>query len=437
MNKRIIIKYNSETKIPEIECENRKFDANILSKIDISEWAIPFLVDNIRWNGLYEELKDYYGCDSYTVIFQGSDDDMSAIKQAFSDKPVNVAGVNNKVIIIYDKETLITKITVNGKIFDVSRIDNHMISEWVMPFSYENIEWKGIFTEIDEFLGTDSYSIQFIGNPDDMRVLMDNSPPNINITYKKTVIPKKKDVKTCSKCGATISFDSKFCVTCGSEQNGSIPEFYKPNQQVINNSTQKDPVMICSKCGSTISSDSKFCVTCGSEQNGLSSESSINNQTYINTPSKSDIDKTFCQRNPIGNRNPKNESSGFISGIRSECEKMKINEPELLLVVKITIAVYILVTVISVIVDALIYLFLLLPVVLGFSIFAFNKGYKKTAVGVFVLALVLFIIFIIITSICDYIDDKKYISDDSIKDAGEMLKESSEKYSEMREKYTF
>lgn len=389
MNKRIIIKYNSETKIPEIECENRKFDANILSKIDISEWAIPFLVDNIRWNGLYEELKDYYGCDSYTVIFQGSDDDMSAIKQAFSDKPVNVAGVNNKVIIIYDKETLITKITVNGKIFDVSRIDNHMISEWVMPFSYENIEWKGIFTEIDEFLGTDSYSIQFIGNPDDMRVLMDNSPPNINITYKKTVIPKKKDVKTCSKCGATISFDSKFCVTCGSEQNG------------------------------------------------LSSESSINNQTFINTPSKSDIDKTFCQRNPIGNRNPKNESSGFISGIRSECEKMKINEPELLLVVKITIAVYILVTVISVIVDALIYLFLLLPVVLGFFIFVFNKGYKKTAVGVFVLALVLFIIFIIITSICDYIDDKKYISDDSIKDAGEMLKESSEKYSEMREKYTF
>ena len=191
MNKRIIIKLDHETKTPVIECDNIIFDAAKIKGMEISEWAIPFLIEGKRWNGLYEELKEFYGCDEYTAIFHGTDNELAELKQVFSNKPVKIVGQNNKVIILYDRDKLTTKITVNGKIFDTSRINNKAVSEWVLPFSNDVTEWKGIFAEIDNFLGTNSYSIQFMGNTDDMRILMDNSPGGINITYRTPAALKK------------------------------------------------------------------------------------------------------------------------------------------------------------------------------------------------------------------------------------------------------
>lgn len=192
MNSKITIKYDAVTKNPTIECEGNYFTTEKLYGIDIADWAYPSVLNGNRWNGLYDELREFYGMDSYSVIFHGADSDLAVLKQAFEGRPVNVVGLNNKVVIIYDGKQLTTKITVNGKIFDTAKLTNRTIDEWVNPFSFKENEWQGIFTEIESFLGTNSYSIQFMGNLEDMRVLMDNCPDNVNITYKSPVVPKKK-----------------------------------------------------------------------------------------------------------------------------------------------------------------------------------------------------------------------------------------------------
>lgn len=226
MNSKINIKYDHVTKKVNIECEDNYFDTERLSGINISEWAYPFILKNVRWNGLYDELKDFYGSDSFSVVFYGTDDDLLLLKQAFNGKPVNVVGLNNKVIILYDSSQLTTKITINGKIFDTSKLTNRSIDEWVFPFSFKDAEWKGIFTEIASFLGTNSYSIQFMGKSDDMRVIMDNCPENIDVTYKPPIVPKKKTQPAVSKPTNTVS--PKVSAEPKHEN-----QYQKPNMKVI------------------------------------------------------------------------------------------------------------------------------------------------------------------------------------------------------------
>lgn len=201
MDKKIIIEYSNDAFT--IECDGEQLDVERISGVDISEWSIPFWIDNTRWNGLYDELKDFCGCNEYTVIFHGTDENLTALKQVFHDKPVKIVGQNNKVIIIYDRDKLTTKMTINGKIFDTSRITDKKIEEWVVPFSNNGIEWKGIFAEIEDFIGTNTYAIQFMGNTDDMRIIMDNSPGGINITYKTPVASKKRVTPVPSKSTVT------------------------------------------------------------------------------------------------------------------------------------------------------------------------------------------------------------------------------------------
>lgn len=193
MEKRVIkIQYDSVSKRVFIESEEKLFNAECLTGLDISEWAYPFLLNNVRWNGIYDELKSFYTCTSFNVLFLGSDEDLSTLRQAFNGKPVNISGLNNKVVIIYDDVKLTTKITINGKIFDTAKLNGRSINEWVVPFPYCYAKWDGIFKEIENYLGTNSYSIKFIGKTDDMQILMNCCPENINITYKAPMPKQKK-----------------------------------------------------------------------------------------------------------------------------------------------------------------------------------------------------------------------------------------------------
>lgn len=205
MNNKVIIKYTSETKYIEIESDGRCFPTERISGIDISELAYPFIVNNNRWNGLYEELKNFYGKDTFSVVFHGSDKDLALLKQIFTGKPVNVIGLNNTVVILYDSNQLSTKITVNGKIFDTSKLINRSIDEWVLPFAYKDTEWKGIFAEIEDYLGINTYSIRFVGKLEDMYLIMDNCPENIDITYRVPIVQKNTQCTEVSKVDNTIT----------------------------------------------------------------------------------------------------------------------------------------------------------------------------------------------------------------------------------------
>lgn len=127
MNKIVKIRYNSEVPSTEIIFEEKSMDVSRIEGRTIEEWAYPFIVKNIRWNGICDELKEFAGSGELTIQFSGTDKEMEILKDAVKNTDIKVAGTNNKVVILYSKEPFSTKITVNGKIFDTSIIQNRSI----------------------------------------------------------------------------------------------------------------------------------------------------------------------------------------------------------------------------------------------------------------------------------------------------------------------
>ncbi|MFX0006184.1 MAG: zinc ribbon domain-containing protein, partial [Candidatus Hermodarchaeota archaeon] len=73
-------------------------------------------------------------------------------------------------------------------------------------------------------------------------------------TEKETV--KKEEIK-CTRCGASIKPDSKFCPKCGGKIEGrqvNVPSITTP-------ATAKT----CSLCGSKLTGTEKFCKWCGTK----------------------------------------------------------------------------------------------------------------------------------------------------------------------------
>ncbi len=189
------ISYNDVSHEVKITINDADFDVSRIEGKDIQEWAFPFVERGIRWFGLYDEIIAAIGKDEEIwVQFDGNDANLKIVKDAFKHTNVKVAGLNNRVVILYSNETLNTKITANGKVFDTSKLQNRYIEEWVKPFKVANFEWKGIFEELNEFIGSEIYSIQFAGNQSDMKMLIDNCPDKVNISYKPPVIQKSNPV---------------------------------------------------------------------------------------------------------------------------------------------------------------------------------------------------------------------------------------------------
>ncbi len=191
MLKTVKITYDDTSKQTSISSGGDSFDVSRIQGKELMDWIYPFIVKGIRWNGLYDELKAFLGGDEeFSILFDGSDKSLDALRNALKDTPVKVAGMNNKVVILYKSSPLSTKITVNGKIFDTSRIQNRTIDEWVYPLQFRDVKWDGIFSELENAVGTNCYSIQFVGEQADMKELIANCPENIDITCKAPAAPR-------------------------------------------------------------------------------------------------------------------------------------------------------------------------------------------------------------------------------------------------------
>ena len=184
MNKTVKIKYDPEEKKAVITYEGRSFDTSRIDGKPIEEWAYPFIIKQVRWNGLFDELCSFLGGEkNYVVLFEGADADLEVLKGALSETTAKLAGTNNKVSIMYNNTQLTTKISVNGKMLDTSKIQNRSIDEWINPIQFRDIKWEGIFKEIENEVNTDIYTIRFMGKQEDMKVLMDACPQNVDIVY--------------------------------------------------------------------------------------------------------------------------------------------------------------------------------------------------------------------------------------------------------------
>ncbi|WP_295219556.1 hypothetical protein [Ruminococcus sp.] len=185
MGKTVKIKYDSDTFETQITVGERVFDTSRINGKEISDWAYPFIVKNIRWNGIYDELRSFVGeTEEFQIQFDGAEKELEVLRTALKDTAVRVAGMNNKVVILYKREPLTTKITVNGKVFDTSKLQNRYIDEWISPFQFRDVKWDGIFQELERFIGTDLYTIQFVGEQEDMKELMKTCLENVSMTYR-------------------------------------------------------------------------------------------------------------------------------------------------------------------------------------------------------------------------------------------------------------
>ena len=104
------------------------------------------------------------------------------MRKLFSDKNINVFNEHNKIIIMYNKTSLTTKITVNNKLFDTSFLNGFSLEQITNPIEEKN--WRGIFPELQEYVANIPFSVVFSGESQDMNCLIAVCPENVNLSYK-------------------------------------------------------------------------------------------------------------------------------------------------------------------------------------------------------------------------------------------------------------
>lgn len=200
--KKVKINYKQDPYAIRITCDNKSFNTSRIKDLKISEWAFPFLKADVEWKGLYDELKDFTGEEAFTVQFDGDKEDFETLKFALDKTKAKLISSNNVAVILYSEEPYSTKINVNGEVYDTARIQNRSIEEWIKPIELRGMEWKGIFKELEEFIGTDEYNIQFMGDQELMKPLLDECPSGVNVTYRMPVRQSKAPEAGTASSGA-------------------------------------------------------------------------------------------------------------------------------------------------------------------------------------------------------------------------------------------
>lgn len=196
MNKTVQVTYNADTFETSITVDGQPFDISRINGKEIADWAYPFMVRKVRWDGFYDEMVAALGGEkAFDLIFEGSEEALAELKEAWEDAPVNVVSgeQNNIVTITYDTDALTTEITVNGQPFDTTRINGKEIEDWVYPFMMRKVRWEGIFDELKAVIGADEYDILFSGTRAAMKVLMEECPETVTIKYEAQASTVKKD----------------------------------------------------------------------------------------------------------------------------------------------------------------------------------------------------------------------------------------------------
>lgn len=178
----ITVIYHPEEGEFRIQYQEQQLDMNCLDQVTLAEWRNPFVKNNRRWYGLYEELKQLCGEDDFKVIFDGTEDDHQVIREMLSAHHIEILTLMNKVVIVYQRETCCVKVNVNGRMMDTSRIEGVPLERTIGENPTR--EWKGLFPEIEEYLGHTAYTVSFVGNSENMRCLIEACPQGVDLSYK-------------------------------------------------------------------------------------------------------------------------------------------------------------------------------------------------------------------------------------------------------------
>lgn len=185
MSKTVKVTYNSNTLETVITVDGKEFDTSRINGREIADWAYPFMMRKVKWNGFYEEMVEALdGEKEFNLVFDGPDEALEELKEAWEDAPVHIieeSEISPAVIIEYNADTLTTNITVNGQPFDTSRINGREIEDWVYPFQIRKVKWNGIFEELSVVVDSENFTIEFVGDEKWIDILREECPENITI----------------------------------------------------------------------------------------------------------------------------------------------------------------------------------------------------------------------------------------------------------------
>lgn len=189
--------YNDSDMSTVIKVNGNDFDTSRVNGRDIADWAYPFNVRKVCWNGFYDEMvQALNGNKEFEVIFLGSDEALNELKEAVEGKPVSFKSISNtEVKINYNTNSLKTEIFINGKSFDTSRIDGKEIEDWIYPFMMRKIKWDGIFDELTKIIGNDSYTINFSGDPKSYETLCEECPSGVTLCNTSNTVKEKINIQ--------------------------------------------------------------------------------------------------------------------------------------------------------------------------------------------------------------------------------------------------
>lgn len=185
MSKIVKVEYDATKPETKITADGKEFDTSRIRGKEIEDWAYPFMVRKVTWDGFYDEMvKALDGEKQFDLVFSGSEEALAELKEALGDAPVTIkqeAEDSGSVVVIeYDEKSLSTDITVNGEPFDTSRIKDREIEDWVYPFMMRKVKWNGIFEELSEVAG-ETYTIRFRGSDESLKELKEDCPENVTV----------------------------------------------------------------------------------------------------------------------------------------------------------------------------------------------------------------------------------------------------------------
>ena len=185
MAKLVKVTYDATLHQTTITVDGTPFDTSRIDGREIEDWAYPFTMRKVKWNGFYEEMVEALGGEKeFSLVFDGPQEALAELQEAWEDAPVTVEADpadSAAVVMEYDEKNCATTITVNGEPFDTSRIDGREIEDWVYPFQIRKIKWSGIFDELEQVVGSASYAIRFTGSDAAMQVLQEECPETVSI----------------------------------------------------------------------------------------------------------------------------------------------------------------------------------------------------------------------------------------------------------------
>ena len=190
--------YRRETNTLIITYMGQTLDVSTISQLPIEQWVFPLYSKGTRWDGLYEELKRFTGRADFWLNFDSDDTSYETVKYALQNTPAKLIGSHNTVTIVYSENPFKTYITINGKIFQTDRIQSRSIDEWIAPIHIRGLDWNGIFQELAAEIGTDAYTVYFVGNVEFMQPLMEHCPQSVELFYRDPKMPNPQNQKRVS-----------------------------------------------------------------------------------------------------------------------------------------------------------------------------------------------------------------------------------------------